>query len=134
MWGSRVNRVLIVLLAGVVVAGGAAWHYRATIKAYLTPPASASNPAENPDVLYSWVDEDGITHFSAKPAENGAKRVEFDGSRITPVDVVEAPILPPEPAPGEPGASTGNAIKDLRVEMEQNAKLMQEAKRAQHDF
>lgn len=124
----------MVLVAGAAVAAGIAWQYRAALTARLNPPASASNPAESPDVLYSWVDDDGVTHFSAKPAKQGATQLEFDGSRITPVDVVEAPVLPPAPEPGEPGASSGNVLKDLRAEMEQNAKLMQEAKRARHDF
>lgn len=128
------GRLLVGLLVGVAVAGGIAWQYKATIMVWLSPPASADNPAESADVLYSWVDDEGVTHFSAKPTSQGATQLEFDGSRITPVDVVEASVLPPAPEPGEPGVSSGNALKDLRAEMEQNAKLMQEAKRARHDF
>lgn len=128
------NRLVGIVLGVLVLAAGAAWHYRATIKAYISPPPSASNPAEAPDVLYSWVDKEGVTHFSAKPVDGKAKRVEYDGSRITPVEVVEAPVLPPEPAAGEEGGSTGNVVLDVRAEMERNARLMQEAKQAQHDF
>lgn len=128
------NRLLVGLLVGVVVAGGIAWQYKDTIMARLSPPASADNPAESADVLYSWVDDEGVTHFSAKPAKPGARQLEFDGSRITPVEAVEAPVLPPQVVPGEVAASSGNVLKDLRGEMEQNAKRMQEAKSARHDF
>lgn len=127
----RLIGVVAVILA---VAAGTAWHYRATIKAYFDPPASADNPAEAPDVLYSWVDENGVTHFSAKPGKPKATRVEYDGSRITPVGVVEAPVLPSAPEEGEAGASSGNVLLDVRAEMERNAKAMNEAKAEQHDF
>ena len=128
------NRVVIVLAVCVAVAAGVAWHFKASLMARVNPPASASQPAESPDVLYSWVDDEGVTHFSAKPAKPGARQLEFDGSRITPVDVVETPVLAPAAVPAESAPSSGNVLKDLRAEMEQNAKRMQEAKGAHHDF
>lgn len=123
------NRVVSVVLLAAAVAGGSGWYYRETIKAWLNPPPSADHPDATPDVLYSWVDKDGVTHFSEKPGKG--ERLEFDGGRITPVDVVEAPVLPPpEPVRAGAGASTGNVILDMRAEMERNAQLMNEAKAA----
>lgn len=127
------SRVVTGVVVGIVLAGGAGWHYRETIKAFLSPPPSASHPADNPDVLYSWVDKEGVTHYSQEPGKK-AQRIEYDGSRITPVEVVEAPVLPPAPATDEGDASTGNAVLDLRKEMERNARLMEEAKAARQDF
>lgn len=123
------NRVVSVVLLVVAVAGSSGWYYRETIKAWLNPPPSADHPDATPDVLYSWVDKDGVTHFSEKPGKG--ERLEFDGGRITPVDVVEAPVLPP-PEPERDGveASTGNVILDMRAEMERNAQIMSEAKAA----
>lgn len=122
------------LLVLLVVAGGTGWHYRASIKAWISPPVSAENPAKVPDVLYSWVDKDGVTHYSQQPSKKTAQRVEYDGSRITPVDVVEAPLLPTEPEATGEDASTGNPVLDMRKELERNARKMQEAKAAQRDF
>lgn len=123
------NRVVSVVLLATAVAGGSGWYYRETIRAWLNPPPSADHPDATPDVLYSWVDKDGVTHFSEKPGKG--ERLEFDGGRITPVDVVEAPVLPPpEPVQDGAGASTGNVILDMRAEMERNARRMSESKAA----
>lgn len=35
-----------------------------------------------PDVLYTWVDKNGVTHFEQ---QKGGTRVEYDGNRITPL-------------------------------------------------
>lgn len=121
------NRMVTGVLVVVVLAGSAGWHYRATIKAWISPSPSARAP----DVLYSWVDKEGVTHYSQEPTAKG-KRLEYDGSRITPVDVVEAPILPPQEEAGKD--STGNPVLDMRKEMERNARIMSEAKAAQHDY
>ena len=128
------GRLVSGLLVLLVLAGGAGWHYRASIQAWISPPVSAGNPAKVPDVLYSWVDKDGVTHYSQQPSKKTAQRVEYDGSRITPVDVVEAPLLPPEPEGDGEDASTGNPVLDMRKELERNAQKMQEAKAAQRDF
>lgn len=123
------RRIMTGLLALIALGGGAGWHYRATIKAWMSPPASASNPAATPDVLYSWTDKEGVTHYSQSPGKGN--RVEYDGSRITPVDVVEAPVLPPPEELAETGGSTGNPVLDMRREMERNAQTMREVKEAQ---
>lgn len=125
------GRMFMIALIMLVFVAGSAWHYRARIIAYINPPPSASRPAESPDVLYSWVDDDGVTHFSARPGKG--ERLEFDGSRITPVDVVEAPLITTPDVAGDE-ASTGNAIKDVKAEMERNARIMSEAKAAQRDL
>lgn len=125
------NRMVTGVLVVVVLGGSAGWHYRETIKAWLNPPPSASHPADTPDVLYSWVDKEGVTHYSQEPAGKG-KRIEYDGSRITPVEVVEAPILPPQEEAGKD--TTGNPVLDMRKEMERNARIMSEAKAAQQDY
>lgn len=122
------NRMVTGVLAVVVLAGSAGWHYRATLKAWISPPPSAGAP----DVLYSWVDKEGVTHYSQEPTAKG-KRLEYDGSRITPVAVVEAPVLPPQEEAGTEGA-TRNPVVDVRKEMERNARIMREAKAAQQDF
>lgn len=122
------------LLILLVLAGSAGWHYRDHIQAKINPPASANNPAKVPDVLYSWVDKDGVTHYSQQPGKKTVQRVEYDGSRITPVEIVEAPVLPAEPEVVAEAASTGNPILDMRKELENNARLMQEAKAAQREF
>lgn len=129
-----VGRLTVTALAVVTLVAGAAWYHRAAIEAYINPPVSSGSPAEKPDVLYSWVDENGVTHFSAEPGKSRAQRVEYDGSRITPVEAVNEPVLPSAPAEGGTEASSGNALVDLRKEMERKARAMSESKAAQHDF
>ncbi|MGH8492324.1 MAG: DUF4124 domain-containing protein [Moraxellaceae bacterium] len=112
------------LLIAVVAAG---WHYRARIMAAINPPASAANPMEQPDVLYTWVDKEGVTHYS-QAAGKGA-RVEYDGSGITPVAPVEASFTEPltAAADGRKGSAT---LHDMRREMQENQMRMQETKDA----
>lgn len=79
------NKIALVMAAVVVLAAGAAWHYRAAMSAFVAaktaPPPSAEHPSATPDVLYSWVDKEGVTHYE-QHSEKGL-RVEYDGSRIT---------------------------------------------------
>lgn len=116
----------------LVLLVGTGWYYRARLVAFVSPPASAAHPAASPDVLYTWVDADGITQFSAE-AGKGRKRVEFDGSRITPVDPVEpglvAALKESEVASAEEGKPRGGAfIHAMRDDIRQNQQKMEKAK------
>lgn len=123
------GRLSVIGFGVLAIAAGSVWHYRATVRAFFYPPPAASRPAEAPDVLYSWVDEQGVTHFSSQPGKG--RRLEYDGSRITPVDVVEAPAVPAGPTPAGEGLPAGNVLMDVRAEMERNARAMAESKAAQ---
>lgn len=112
----------------LVLALGAGWYYRARLEAFVNPPASAANPAEHPDVLYTWVDENGVTQFSAE-AGKGRKRVEFDGSAITPIAPVEPRLLARLEEVEESGKPKGSAlIHGMRADIEQNRQKMEKAK------
>lgn len=113
------------LLIGAVIAG---WHYRANITALINPPASAARPMDNPDVLYTWVDDKGVTHFSAAAAK-GSHKVEIDGSRITPVEPVAPALLAGlEQAEADDGRKGGKFIHAMRDDIQQNRDKMQRAK------
>ncbi len=113
------------LLVGALAAG---WHYRASIMALVDPPASAANPAEKPDVLYTWVDDKGVTHFSAQPGK-GSHKVELDGSRITPVQPVEPALIASlEQAEADDGRKGGKFIHAMRDDIQQNKDKIQHAK------
>lgn len=136
-----------VVLAVVVVA----WLSRERLGAALVAPAPAAHPAAPVDVLYSWVDEQGVTHYEQDAAEG--RRLQYDGSRITPL----APVVPGlagriREAVGDDasrtaasaGAGPGDAeaaplrgsttLQGLRAEMEANARQMQQARAARRDL
>lgn len=113
--------VLVILL-------GSGWYYRARLVAFVNPPASAAHPSDAPDVLYTWVDESGVTQFSAE-AGKGRKRVEFDGSGITPIAPVEPRLLARLEAAEESGKPKGSTlIHGMRADIEQNRQKMEKAK------
>lgn len=115
------GRMMLVL---ALVAGLAAgWHYRARLKALLWPLPSAAHPASPPDVLYTWVDSNGVTHYTQESGRG--RRVEYDGSRITPL----APP-PPLPAAAAPPAAGASSLHALRQELQDDAARMQAAKAA----
>ena len=95
-WMSRWSALL---LMGVAALG---WHYRDRLSASVAPavarlpgvpsasPPSSGRKAPPPptrDVLYTWVDDHGVTHFEQRPGKG--KPVVLDGSRITPLDPVD---------------------------------------------
>ena len=113
------------LLMGAVAAG---WHYRAQIIAVINPPASAARPMETPDVLYTWVDDKGVTHFSAQPGK-GSQRVELDGSRITPVKPVAPALLESlGSAEADDGRQGAKFIHAMRDDIQQNRDKIERAK------
>jgi hypothetical protein len=119
---------VVVLL--LVAAGLGGWHYRARIVAFVNPPPSAAHPAEKPDVLYSWVDRDGVTHFSQESGKG--TRMEYDGSRITPVAPVETSVLPDAPALEEKKQALSGSLHEVRQKLMEQAQQMREAKQAAH--
>lgn len=126
------GRGLGVVLLVVAVAGMTGWHYRARLLAFVNPPSSAAHPAEKPDVLYSWVDRDGVTHFSQESGKG--TRLEYDGSRITPLAPVETSVLPDAPALEEKKEALTGSLHGLRQQMAEQAQQMREAKQAQSDL
>lgn len=113
--------VLVILL-------GTGWYYGARLVAFVNPPASAAHPSASPDVLYTWVDENGVTQFSAE-AGKGRKRVEFDGSGITPIDPVEPRLLARLDEVEDGDKPKGSAlIHDMRADIAQNRQKMEKAK------
>ncbi|MDF2444923.1 MAG: hypothetical protein K0S46_159 [Moraxellaceae bacterium] len=122
----------IALLLLVIATGVVGWNYRAELKARFMPPAPvAQRPGQQTDVLYSWVDSEGVTHFEQQPGKG--QRVVYDGSRVTPLEPVQAPGLaaPVAEAAAEDLAKSGaKSLHSLRDELKAGAQRMQEAKAA----
>lgn len=112
----------------LILALAAGWHYRVRIAALIAPPASASHPSENPDVLYTWVDKEGVTHYSQEAGQG--TRVEYDGSAITPMAPVVGDFAPLASEPDAQGRKGSATLHDLRGEMQENQRKMQEARDA----
>lgn len=158
-------RVLLLVGVGALLAGAATgWHFRDRLRGLLpdavrpaaTDTAEAASrpvPQDHPDVLYTWVDANGVTHFEQEPARNkgAAETVVYDGRRITPLAPVdptqierirEATAGLPDGPGGDAGA--GAPAKDkgllgnLREEMAEGVrdlKARRDAQReAQHDL
>jgi hypothetical protein len=125
----RFGIALLLLVIGTGVVG---WNYRAELKARFMPPAPvAQKPVQQPDVLYSWVDSQGVTHFEQQPGKG--QRVVYDGSRVTPLEPVQAPkaSAPVAEAAAEDLAKGGaKSLHNLRDELKAGAQRMQEAKAA----
>lgn len=88
-------RWLPLFLMVLAVAVLFVWKLWAPHTAPLAAPVAAA-PADDPtgqqpDVLYSWVDKNGVTHFAQRAGRN-ATRLEYDGSRITPLEPVQEPF------------------------------------------
>ncbi|HEX6592657.1 MAG TPA: DUF4124 domain-containing protein [Moraxellaceae bacterium] len=125
-------RVLTLFLVVLALGGFFAWKYRAPLLARLNPPPSAAHPAEKPDVLYSWVDRDGVTHFSQESGRN-ATRIEYDGGRISPIEPPPAEVvLMPAEEGGEPRGS--KLLHDMRHELQENQQRMQEQRLQANDL
>ena len=130
-------RVAMVAAVAVVGLATAAWQFRDRLQDVWSPrnpsPATAQ-PLAQPDVLYSWVDKAGVTHYEQRAGKG--QRVEYDGSGITPMakpdpEAVErlrkAAGEEDKPAPAE-------GLMGLRQELQEGARQMQAAKAGQADF
>ena len=122
----------VLLLAGVGFAG---WHYQERIMAFTASLSSAAHlssaqpssaqPAEKPDVLYRWVDKEGITHFDQQAGKGRA--IIYDGSRITPMGKVDASA--PDSAlksDEKPEKSSTNPVVTMRQDALNKAQIMRE--------
>lgn len=117
------------LLLLVLIAGGIGWKYRHELQARFMPPAPVAQ--QQPDVLYSWVDEDGVTHFEQQPGRG--QRIIYDGSRVTPLEPVKpraATAPAPEAVAGTVVEKSASTLHNLRNELKAGAQRMQEAKTA----
>lgn len=131
------GRTMTVVVVGLVMAAALGWQYRVPLLEAMDlrgVPLSAARPAEQPDILYTWVDDKGVTHYEQQSGKG--QRVAYDGSGITPLD---------KPDPGqverlrkaageETPAGSGNPLVDLRHELQEGSRQMQAAKAAQTDF
>lgn len=122
--------------AAVAVAAVAGWQFQDRLFALAAGPAPAAAPGavqQKTDVLYTWVDKDGVTHFE-QDSRRGT-RVVYDGSRLT-------PVAPPAPSAGKDTAAKLQVAKEeakqglsqLRQELVEGAQRMQAAKDATRDF
>lgn len=131
-------RMAAVAAVAVVVAAGAAWQFRDRLQdawASRNPPPSAASPTAQPDVLYSWVDKDGVTHYEQRGGKG--QRVEYDGSGITPMtrpDPEAVERLREAAGEEEDKAASAEGLMGLREELQEGARQMQAAKAAQTDF
>lgn len=133
-------------IVGLAAVAAAAWlfrdHLRAPATALRATVAPVATPVqETPDVLYTWVDKDGVTHYEQRRGGK-AERVEFDGARLTPVAPVDPGLtdrireaagtedVADPGAAAEGDAATG--LHALRNELQQGARQMQENKAARH--
>lgn len=126
-----------VIVAGFVAVALAGWYVRGHLRA---PGSVAPQPAEgvgqqkpviqqSPDVLYTWVDKEGVTHYEQQPGRG--ERVVFDGTRIT-------PLVTPPPSPRRKIGTTTDTVKEkageglhrLRNELEAGTQRMREARAA----
>ncbi|HEX4870199.1 MAG TPA: hypothetical protein VFV15_05705 [Moraxellaceae bacterium] len=132
----------------VLAALAAGWHYRDRLQALagVAPGGTAAQaarpvPQDAPDVLYTWVDDKGVTHFEQRPGKG--KPVAYDGSRITPLapaDPAQAERLR-QAAEGMPAATSSTApaspagtLHRLREELATKARALREQRAAQRDF
>jgi hypothetical protein len=115
--------LMVLLVAGGAVALGL--HYRDRIVAVphpATPPVLAK-----PDVLYTWVDRAGVTHFEQESGQG--RRLEYDGSRITPL----APADPAQLAAADAATAADNKARAAaasgpgRSEPTHGSQLLQQA-------
>ncbi len=116
-------RILVVILLVLAGAGYAGWQSRASLLALVNPPASAGHPAEAPDVLYSWVDKEGVTHYE----QNAGKgtRVSYDGGRITRLEPIPPEVIARAEAAAKAAAEVAEVkgsqtLHDLRNELHRN--------------
>lgn len=113
----------------VMAALAAGWMQRTRLMQWLETPSSTVSSAQAPDVVYHWVDQQGASHFSQEPGE-GRKAVVYDGSKITAVEPVRAP-LGGSSGQEAPKKQAGHEILNVRNELEQNARSMSEKRDAQ---
>lgn len=146
-WISRWRALLIM---GVVAVG---WHYRDQLHAFVSPavarlpaalpamapPAARRAPATR-EVLYTWVDDRGVTHFEQRPGKG--KPLVFDGSRITPLEPVDpaqaerlrqaAGASPTSATAPEGGASSSRGgLDSIRSDMVTGARAMKQSRDAE---
>jgi hypothetical protein len=134
------KHIVVAFALMLAVLAGVAWYYKVQVKtAFVSPapqpPPSAQHPAQNPDILYKWVDKKGVTHYDQKPGRGEV--VAYDGSRIT----VMEPITPEQRAQlvavetAEPAEKKGSAlIHAMRRELQEGRAQMQAAKDASKDL
>lgn len=93
-----------------------------------------------PDELYTWVDSNGVTHFSQKPQGKRAEKVAYDGSRITPLPPADTSLgdrlsalagkndVPTDVTESGDKPKGSQMLHNLRKELQENQQRMQEAK------
>lgn len=111
------------------------------------PVLPAAAPRQTtPDVLYTWVDGNGVTHYEQRrPGKAGGERVQYDGSRLTPLPPVDPALAGRirEAAGGEAasldaglpaqaGSAPAGGLQGLRRELQQGARQLQAARAARH--
>lgn len=131
-------------VGALTVALATAWLWKERLGAAVGLPPPAATSASGGDVLYSWVDPQGVTHYEQDDGQG--RRLQYDGSRITPLAPVDSGLADrvrvaagDAAAPVGPGSggTAGTApqgstiLQGLRAEMEANARQMQEARAAQ---
>jgi Domain of unknown function (DUF4124) len=121
---------LVLLTATIVFV----WTYRHHVMERSQPETSPEATAQT-DVLYRWVDAEGVTHYGSQPTAK-AEKVVFDGRRITPLDsaVLEQQAEKFAAATELATQKTGNALMDLRAELAENQEKMRAAKAAMNDL
>lgn len=137
----------------LTVAVAAAWLYRERLGPAAAAHAPAAPPAARVDVLYSWVDQQGVTHYEQDDGQG--RRLQYDGSRITPLAPVDPGLagrvreavgddsseagevtsaLPGASGAAEAAQQGSTTLHNLRREMEANARKMQETRAAQRNL
>lgn len=124
-------RILMVMLLVLAGAGFTAWQYKDRILGFINPLLSADHPAEKPDVLYSWVDKDGVTHYE-QDAGKGS-RVSYDGSRITRLEPIPPEVIAKAEAAAKAQAEESKRkgsqmLHELRDEAHRNQQRMQQGR------
>lgn len=132
-------RILLFMFLLLMSAGWVGWQHKARLLAIISPPPSAGHPAEQPDILYSWVDKDGVTHYEQDSGKG--RRIAYDGSRITRLEPLPPEVLARATAEAEAEAEAetakpkgSQALHALRNELQRNQQLVQQGRNGSGDL
>jgi hypothetical protein len=122
----RMKRGMIFLAVLAMLAAG--WTQRDQLMQWFQGAEVVENAPPTADIVYQWVDDKGVPHFSQEPGK-GRQAVVYDGSKTTVVESVTESVVG-LPAEGKEKKPAGHEILNLRKDLEQNARTMSDTRDA----